>query len=320
MKNVKTALAVAITAALTLTGCSTVETNEAKDPWKATEFPSAVGAANSVIPAGTYDFTFSSRMPFEDGTADTVNASGRITVGPDKCELNAQAQAVSSGRTVDYRIVKPADKGVHIYDGAAKQWVTNPSSLPFMPMMSFAGASIVPKADQYGSFCVLNAIALVTEQSAAEGEEDIFVVNPKVLARYIQANADWYIESILTAISYAGDTREAAVPLLQKYFNLDKVDTTIGSEEIFTISRGENGSLTVSGARGAQGSTADRGTFVLTPTTEPVNAVVPAGEVPILWTKLIANGVELAGTMENYLAGIFPEQSPKPDTEKDSNK
>lgn len=317
MPNIKTAVALAIAATITLTGCSTSEPNTSAGPWKATEFPAAaMSSSDAVIPAGTYDFTFSSSAPLENGNADTVSASGRITLGNDKCVLNAQAKVITGGVTTDYQIVKPADKGVHVYDSASQQWVTDPTSIAFMPMMSFAGAGISPRADLYSSFCVLNGIALIAEQSKEVGQEGTYNVNAAVLAEYIQANADWYIDKILTALSYAGDTRETAVPLLKKHFGLDKVDTTLGKDEVFTLARGADGSITLFGARGPEGSNYDRGTFVLTPTKEPIDTTIPKGKVPVIWTQLIANGVEMAGSMSNYLSGTFPSQSPIPVEEK----
>lgn len=305
MIKTTTVMGLAVVASLALSGCSNMPTSEGNGSgaqWEATAFPAAaMGSPDKVIPAGTYDFTFTSKIPFEDGSpAETIKASGLITLGGDVCAMTADVETVSAGKPGKFRIMKESGKGIHVYDYAAKQWVTDPISVAFMPVMTYAGAGLAPRADIYGSFCVLNGIALIAEKRENEKADGRHEINEKVLNQYTQANADWYVNEILETLSYAGDTREAAVKTLQKYFRLDAVDASYQAEAVLTISTNASGVIKITGTQG-KSTDFDPGTFVLTPTRETVKAKVPAGEVPTLWTDMIISGVEATGSLNNYL-------------------
>lgn len=303
MAHFRIVAAFAVAASFALTGCSSAAP-EGGASWQPVAFPApAMAEPDAVIPAGTYDFTFSSRVLFDKAKPeDTVKASGRIEIGPDVCAIDSTATVVSGGRTSELKIVKPANETVHVYDSSTGQWATDPNMVAFTPLMAFAGAGVSPKADQYASFCALNGIALISE-ATADGKKNTFSINKKVLAQFIQANADWYINEIIKSVSYAGDTRDAAVKMLQKHYYFDNLDLEARSEEVFTITRDAKGAITV---KPQGGETIDMGTFVLTPTKEKVSVKVPVEEVPATWLELIENGVEIAGTLEKYLNGDFP--------------
>lgn len=311
MANFKTLLGVTVVAMLTLTGCSGSDSGtQSETPgsgvkWEATSFPkAAMGSPEKVIPAGTYDFTFSSLMPGAEGSpAETIKAAGRITFGPDTCALTADVDTVTGGKPGKFKIVKPIDKGIHVYSSESKQWVTDPSGISFMPLMTYAGAGLTPRADIYGSFCVLNGMALIGEKIDTVEGADRFTINEKALNQYAKANTDWYINEILKALSYAGDTREEALGLLQKQFGLEASDVDYQKSYMFSVGIDSKGVVTVTGARGEKGSNLDGGTFILKPTKSPVEAKVPAEAVPASWTEMIVNGVEVAGDLKSFFTG-----------------
>lgn len=304
--------ALAVVAVFALAGCSIDISSDSGgasgSPWKASQFPApAMSESDAVVPAGTYDFVFTTNLTTDPAApADTINATGRIQFGPKECAFNAIVKETRAGQASEFEVLKPKDGGVHAYDAAAKQWVNDPTNLSFMPMMTFAGAGVEPRADVYASFCAINSIALIAK-TPTDGfiEPGTFIVDSETLARYIQANADWYVDEILKAARLAGDSREEAVPLLQKHFNLDKIDAAARAEEMFTITKdAATGIITV---KAGTSRSMDFGTYVLTPTAEKVVAEIPVDKVPATWTQAIATGIEIAGSVKNFLAGIFPE-------------
>lgn len=206
LKPVLASLAIALTAAFALSGCSISTVEPAPKPSATSE---STSAAEGFIADGLYEITFSEKSFATTDGGETLPASaqGLIQFKDGECAAQIAGTDVMGN---EIRIVKALGENGYVWDSVSRSWTEMGS--PYIPSLVSANPSVVSfnrAAGNSFSFC---SIASFNEMFEASAENpSLYVSSSSASSGWIAQNIKKYAEGLAAAAMLSGVEKDEAI-------------------------------------------------------------------------------------------------------------